>query len=62
MTEQEILNYFDNNKVYKYLGSIKDFNNFINDLNISYNYIVTNDTVYFVAHEEVSSSSVIAIN
>ena len=58
MTEQQIRDYFGARLIYTFAGSTRELSQFLADTQASLNYIITGDTVYFVADTEVVGPSV----
>lgn len=56
MTEQEVLNYYGDNVVYRFNGTLDELNELQRTTENSYNYLRVKDVIYFVAQNPVEDS------
>ncbi len=61
MTNQEIKDYFGQQSIYRFDGSLEDLKNLMESQSVSYNYIVDQYQVYFIAHGQISDSRAVLI-
>ena len=61
MTNQEIKDYFGQQTVYRFDGSLKDLQSLMESQGISYNYIVDQYQVYFIAYGLVSDNRAVLL-
>lgn len=61
MTNQEIKNYFGRDAVYMFNGSLNELNSLMIDNNISYNYIVAQYQIYFIAHGDFTDERAVLL-
>lgn len=56
MTEDEIKNYFNAHKIYKYIGTMNELESKMQTALISFNTIRVNDVVYFVCQNQENAA------
>lgn len=56
MTLGEICSHFGNTTIYQFNGNIVELQNLMVETSSSYNYIVANDTIYFVAMNKINDA------
>jgi hypothetical protein len=58
MTHIEVLEYFSGNSVYKYSGTVNQYQSYREQSGASHNYIITADGVFFVTDKVVEDPKV----
>jgi hypothetical protein len=61
MTETEIINYFNQDTVYKFTGNLNELQELQTSTVNSYNYLIVKDVIFFVARNVVSDPRAVVI-